>query len=137
MSDTRKAGTISTFANKAREMRQSLDLCASQYKATTDLLKNVMSRCNDLPMLASELGLDEDGLGDVEQIHSGVNREAVELVATMMLCQQRIEALAARIGDQYAPYVSKSVVSPLRGVYTASTLARRVAGLYTAKTRDS
>jgi len=129
MSDytNKSAGSISTFANKARELRLSVELCASQYGSTSKLLKKVLSRCDDLPILASELGLESEELLAVKAMHDGMLTEAAEMLAVAQVCERKLEELAARMARDYAPYSAREVVTPLSGIYTASPKQHKMA----------
>lgn len=136
MADT-KQRKISTFANKTREMRLSMELCASQYMASSSVLKKVMARCGDLPMLASELDLPAEEMQELERMHTEVTKEAVELLSVIDVCRQRLEALSGRVERDYADYCSREATKPLAGIYQASaqTLAKKVARRHLAASK--
>jgi hypothetical protein len=124
----RDAG-ISTFDNKTRELRAGIETCATQLRRSYEVLADVLNRCGDLPILASELGLTPDELQGLRQDHSSIVKEAAEVIAVGKVCCDRLEKVASTVDQKHGKHAGKEVVKPLEGIYTAS-MAQKIATRY-------
>lgn len=135
MSSQNREAKLSTFANKSYELKAGIETCSQQLRSLYEVLREVLSRCNDLSFLAVELGLSQEEMQTIKEHHDAILKEGGEMVAVGLVCCDNLEGIAKKVEEGLGPYWDHEVTNPLQGLYTASEqrIATKVASAYLSR----